>query len=441
MVLGLPDAFRRALWESEGMIWEDLSYLGVVTLAGGVARALRRGLPEGWRIRLEACPPEDLPAGWIWLHAVSVGELMLAEGILGWLRDQGYITHVTTGTPAGLQLLRKRLPTWNHGTTQITGGAFPLDDPAGLRSFLNPAPGAFIALETELWPNLMRVLAERGIPRVIVNGRLTGRSLDRGGVWLRTAAGRLTAVAARDEVSAEAFESLGAPRVALGGNLKADLPPPSPLHGGWEPLRRAWAKAQVLVAGNTVEGEEDLLVGVWSRIRERHPDLRMILAPRQPKRFQEVATRFKHQGLRFRRASSVWPQDEEPWTACDILLLDTLGELPSAYREGTLALVGGGWQWHGGHNPLESVRWGIPTLVGPGYGNFEDLVTPLRDAGLLKIVETKDLEAAIFSTLEQAPLRPGQAPVELPMALRGALGRTCGILKAVLSAHSLECCR
>ena len=414
------------------MRWEDLSYLGAVTLAGGVARAVQRGLPEAWRVRLAAHPPEDLAPGWLWLHAVSVGELMLAEGVLGWLRDQGHRIHVTTGTPAGLELLKKRLPNWNKGRVQITGGAFPLDDPAGLQAFLEAAPGAFIALETELWPNLLRALADRGIPRVIVNGRLTGRSLDRGGAWMRAAAGRLTAVAARDEASAEAFRSLGAPRVALGGNLKADLPPPSPLHQGWEPLRQAWAMARVLVVGNTVEGEEELLVSTWLRIREQQPDLRMILAPRQPKRFQEVATRFKQQGLRFRRASAEWPVDAEAWKACDVLLLDTLGELSSAYREGTLALVGGGWTWPGGHNPLESVRWGLPTLLGPGFANFEDLVIPLQAAGLLEIVEVQALEEAVLATLEQAPLRPGQALIELPLALRGALGRTCAILKDVL---------
>jgi 3-deoxy-D-manno-octulosonic-acid transferase len=218
----------------------------------------------------------------------------------------------------------------------------------------------------------------------------------------------------------------------LGGNLKADLPPPNSLHDGWESLRQAWSRARILVAGNTLEGEEDLLVALWLRIRERHPEVRMILAPRQPKRFQEVAAKFKAQGLRFRRASGVWPTTPEAWESCDLLLLDTLGELPSAYREGTVALVAGGWTWHGGHNPLESVRWGIPTLIGPGFRNFEDLVIPLREAGLVTIVDARALEGQVLSMLEQAPARPGAALIELPMALRGALGRTCSILKDVL---------
>ena len=249
---------------------------------------------------------------------------------------------------------------------------------------------------------------------------------------MRLAASRLTAVAARDEASGEAFRGLGARQVSLGGNLKADLPPPNPLHEGWGPLRQAWAGSRVLVVGNTVAGEEDLVVAAWSQARERRPDLKLILAPRQPKRFQEVAARFKQAGLPFRRASAAWPQDPEPWLDCAVLLLDTLGELPSAYREGTVAMVGGGWAWHGGHNPLEAVRWGLPTLLGPGFRNFEDLVNPLRDAALLAIVDGDGLAAALLGALETAPLRPGGAPVELPMALRGALARTGAILEAVL---------
>ncbi len=414
------------------MRWEDASYLVSATLVGGLARSIRRGLPAGWRTRLEALPAEDLAPGWVWLHAVSMGELILAEGILGWLRDQGYRVHLTTGTPAGLGLLAKRLPQWDQGTGRVSGGAFPFDDPMGLRPFFLQAPGAFIALETEIWPNLLRELEARGIPRIIVNGRLTERSQRRGGRWMRAAAGRLTVVAARDEASAQSFHRLGAPQVALGGNLKADLPPPKALHEGWDHLRQGWAQAKVLVVGNTVEGEEDFLVSLWLTLRQTNPALRMILAPRQPKRFQEVAARFKAQGLRFLRASGTWPADPETWGATDLLLLDTLGELPAAYREGTVALVGGGWAWHGGHNPLESARWGIPTIIGPGFRNFEDLVVPLREAGLVEIVDRPELEFKVHSRLEGTGLRPGRVLMDLPAALRGALSRTCSILKDVL---------
>jgi 3-deoxy-D-manno-octulosonic-acid transferase len=417
----------------------DGSYLGAVALAGTLARALVRGLPPDWRLRLEAEPGPELPPGWLWIHAVSVGELLLAEGLLAILRDQGHALHVTTGTTAGLELLKRRLPGWDLGTGRVTGGAFPLDDPAGLAPFFREPPAAFVSLETELWPNLLRELEVRGIPRCIVNGRLTERSLTRGGAWLTRAASRLTLVAARDAASAQLFRQLGAPRVELGGNLKADLPEPRPLHAGWDPLRRAWAGSPVLVAGNTVEGEEALVLDAWEAIRVSRPGLKLILAPRQPRRFQAVAELVQGRAgpeapWGWRRASGAWPQDEGPWEATDILLLDTLGELASAYREGTVALVGGGWTWHGGHNPLEPVRWGLPTLLGPGYANFTDLVEPLRAAGLVATVPAGELANRLATLLATSPLRPGSLGLRVPYpeGLAGSLEKTAFFLKNCL---------
>jgi 3-deoxy-D-manno-octulosonic-acid transferase len=408
----------------------DLSYRLAVSLAGAAARACARGLPEGWRLRLEAQAPE-LPAGrWIWLHAVSVGELLLADGLIGRLREAGHRIHITTGTLAGLELLMRRLSDWDGSSGQLSGGAFPLDDPAGLESFLLRPPGAFIALETELWPGLLLALEERGIPRLVVNGRLTGKSLERGGAWLRRAASRLSLVAARDEASAVAFRRLGAPQVALGGNLKADLPPPRSLHHGWAALRTAWAGAPVLVVGNTVAGEEEGLLEVWTAARRQFPELRLILAPRQPRRFEVVADHFTNRGIAFHRASNSWP-DEGNWKALEVLLLDTLGELPSAYAEGTVALVAGGWAASGGHNPLEPVRAGLPTIIGPGFSNFEDLVAPLAAAGRVEVVDLAGLEASLLATLAQAPLRPA-AVVPLPEALAGALDRTWALISPQL---------
>ena len=377
-------------------------------------------------MRLAAEVPE-LPAGrWVWLHAVSVGELLLADGLLGRLREAGHRVHLSTGTPAGLALLTRRLPDWDGGTGRITGGAFPLDDAAGLEPFLRHAPGTFIALETELWPGLLEVLAARGIPRLVVNGRLTEKSLQRGGPWLRRAAARLSLVAARDEASAGAFRQLGAPQVALGGNLKADLPAPRPLHEGWTALRTAWSGDPVLVVGNTVDGEEELLVAAWKAARARVPGLRLILAPRQPRRFEAVAQGFATNGLAFRRASEPWPSTDA-WRGTEVLLLDTLGELPAAYGEGTLALVAGGWCATGGHNPLEPVRAGVPTAIGPGYANFEDLVQPLRVADRLEVVGADGLATWILAALAGAPLRTAGAR-PLPESLTGALDRTWSLI-------------
>ena len=204
--------------------------------------------------------------------------------------------------------------------------------------------------------------------------------------------------------------------------------------GAGRPLREAWSTFPVVVAGNTVASEEELVIAAWRAARVQVPGLRLILAPRQPRRFDAVAGLLMDQGLEFRRASVDWPESAV-WSTVDVLLLDTLGELAAAYVEGTVALVAGGWAAGGGHNPLEPVRVGVPVLLGPGFANFEDLVPPLRDAGLLRVVEAPDLARALVEALASAPLRSsGQAP--LPEALQGALDRTLGLLAPFLSLRA-----
>ena len=412
------------------MSFLDLSYLTTVGVIGATARACSPLLPVAWRQRLEAAPPPGLEAGWVWVHAVSVGELLLAPGLVERLLALGERVHITTGTPAGLELLGRRLSEWDQNRGLLSGGAFPLDDPQGLEAFLVSPPKLFLALETELWPNLLRTLEAKGIPKVIVNGRLTSRSTGR--ALLREAAGRLDLVAARDPASAEGFRSLGAPRVALGGNLKADLLRPKPLPSTWAPLRQAWGGDPVVVAGNTVEGEEALVLEAWKAAQKDWPGVRLMLAPRKPARFEEVAKLLSGEGITFARASA-WPEHAD-WANLQALLLDTLGDLPSAYGEGTVALVGGGWRWTGGHNPLEPVRWGLPTLLGPGCENFKDLTEPLLREGRVAPVPAESLSTALREALKYAPLRgPGfDQGRPLPDELRGALDRTWNLVEPFL---------
>jgi len=404
----------------------DGIYLTGISIAASIGRSMAKGLTGSARVRLEAQAPLSLKPGWIWLHAVSVGELVLATGLLNRLREAGHQIHITTGTQNGFELMKKRLPAWENGSGRVTGGGFPLDDPCGLESFFEVPPSLFIALETELWPHLYAELESRNIPRCVVNGRLTPRTISSNfKPWLRRAASRLSLVVARDSESADRFRLLGAPNVVVGGNLKADLPPPPTLHDGWEMLKAGWQGAPILVAGNTVDGEEALLLAAWERAKESFPELRMIVAPRQQKRFDLVARLLSDKEITYQRASSSWSIQPERWRETQILLLDTLGELASVYSFGHIALVGGGWLWHGGHNPIEPLHWGVPTLIGPGRENFEDLVQPLLEEGCLQVVTTPDIVNNILRMLSQIdPNDQRQKQIQIPERLRGCLQRT-----------------
>ena len=144
-------------------------------------------------------------------------------------------------------------------------------------------------------------------------------------------------------------------------------------------------------------------------------------------------TMWPHQQRVVSEVAAAWPAGPEPWAATDILLLDTLGELAAAYAEGTLALVGGGWAWSGGHNPLEPVRWGVPTLIGPGFANFADLVAPLVAVDRVRVVTGEQLAGAVTAGLAGASLRPsrGEAP-GLPESLTGALEKTWQLITKIL---------
>jgi len=366
-----------------------------------------------------------LGSEWIWLQAASIGELLLAVGLLEKLREAGLRVHITTGTKAGLELLEKRLPAWDDGKGLFTGGSFPLDDPKGLKSFFEDPPSLFVALETEIWPNLFLKLESRGIPICIVNGRLSERTM--GSLFLpllRRAARRISLVAARDEESANRYRFLGAPNVVLGGNLKTDAPPPTALHNGWEALKAGWHGLPVLVAGNTVEGEEGIIVAAWEKAKSKFPGLRLIVAPRQPRRFEEVAKWLDKAGIPYHRASMPFDTGADRWRETQMLLLDTLGELAAAYGLGSVALVGGGWLWHGGHNPMEPLFWGVQTIIGPNYSNFEDLVRPLLKAGCIEIANADELAEAILRLLQNG----GPSTAKIPDALKGCLEKTWGHL-------------
>lgn len=350
-------------------------------------------LPHPFSDRRKAHPPNHLPSGqWIWIQAVSLGELLLVPPLVKKILEKKIHIHITTSTTAGCDLLDTLLrTTLNHDL--VSGGFFPLDLESSLKPWINAKPKFLILMETELWPNLIRLCKKNNIPIGIVNGRLTFKSTR----WIQglttNSLSQIDFVVARDHDSKVLFKSLGAPEVHYGGNLKAANILPEPLHKPWQDLNLLWTAQPIWVIGNTISGEEILILNLWKKQKEIQPNLRCILAPRQPNRFDEVEELLKSFHLAYTRAS-YWKTNSQRIPE-DILLLDTVGDLPNLYQLAEFAFIGGGWLGRGGHNPLESLRYGVRTFVGPHYDNFKDLVIPLLRTESLWALPVHELEAQI----------------------------------------------
>ncbi len=304
---------------------------------------------------------------------MSVGEVELAGTLLSALRslEPGLPVLVTASTPAGVALLHRRF----QSDLSVTTRPFPLDLPFSVRRFVEAAaPGALVLLETELWPMVLRAAARRGIPVLIASGRLSARSAGRYRAARRLLAPSLAPIArvlARTAEDAARFAEIGIPgeRIEVGGDLKYDRPvPPEPPFAA--ALRRLAAGRPVVVAGSIADDEIELVLDVHRRLAARGLDTLLVLAPRRPESFDAIARRL---GARFRLVRRTQPGVGPG----DVFLLDSLGELASTYRLGDVALLGGTFAPRGGHNVLEPLRAGLPTVHGPSTSN---LAATLRQA-------------------------------------------------------------
>lgn len=340
------------------------------------SRKRRSNLPDriGWRGAPRTPPGDVRPT--VWVHAVSVGETLAAVPLLRRLRRRIPEARllVSNVTLTGRETAAKSLAGVADG-----GFYFPFDLPWLCGRFLDVVrPDAVAIVETEIWPNFIAECARRGIPVVIVNGRLSERSF--AGYmrfrWffapiLRT----LRKISAQTEGDAERFVSLGAPRenVTVGGNLKFDVSPPeigdSPLSGLL--LREKASGAKWIVAGSTHDGEESQVLRAFLSAREANPSIRLLLAPRHPERFEAVESLVRREEVSIVRRTAI-PDGTEHLSET-ILLLDTVGELSSAYAAADLAFVGGSLVAKGGHNVLEPSWHGVPTIVGPHMENFREI--------------------------------------------------------------------
>lgn len=370
----------------------------------------------------------------VWIHAASVGEIQIAAVLLRGLREDfpAVPVLVTAFTPTGL------------GRAQTLGASvatryLPYDLPGSVRRFLDRVrPRLAVVLETELWPNLYRQCRRRGVPLVIASARLSARSARRYRILgsLVTEALASATVAAQSEADAERFLSIGASadRTHVTGNLKFDFTPPPDIAARGHGLRtRYGADRPLWVAGSTHEGEEQQVLEAHRRVREVHPRALLVLAPRHPNRFAEVAALLASRSIGFvRHSQAALPQA----TAPEVILLDTLGELLDFYAAADAAFVGGSLVPVGGHNLLEPASLGVPLLSGPHQFNGAEISRLLTERGGAVIVHNAaELAAYLGRWLGDAALRErigavGRTVVE---DNRGALERLLRLLQPLLS--------
>lgn len=371
--------------------------------------------------------------GALWIHAVSVGEVLAVAPLLAELRQRlpGRKILVSTTTRTGQEMAARRL---GADATFY----FPLDFAFACRRVLRAAkPALVIVAETEIWPHFLREARRAGAQVVFVNGRVSDRSFARYR-WFRAILRRVLAdvsfLLTQSEEDARRLRAIGAPadRVAVGGNLKFDLPEPAP--PAFLPELQRWAQgAPIVVAGSTVAGEEEKVleaVRVCHQVNGKRPLL--VLAPRHPERFDQVEDLLVARGARFVRRS----QPEAGAARAEVVLLDTLGELAGAYAAATVAFVGGSLLPAGGHNPIEPALWGKPIVFGPSMENFRGIARALLDAKAAFQVDSSEGLGILLATLLGDPAacrRAGEAARAVVERERGAAARCAARIAALVA--------
>ena len=367
----------------------------------------------------------------VWLHAVSVGEVQACAALVSALsrRHPALPLTVTTFTPTGSA--RARALFGNLAQVRYV----PYDLPGAVRRFFRRVqPRLAVIFETELWPNLYRECARRRVPLVLASARISARSVSRYqrlGTLFRETLARTALVAAQGAGDAERFRSLGADpaNTHVTGNIKFDFELPEGLAARGAGLRAQYAPDRPLwVAGSTHGGlEEQAVLEAQQRVREVHPGALLVLAPRHPPRFDEVAGALRAAGINFVRRSASAGDGTD--AACAVLLLDSLGELLDFYAAADVSFVGGSLVPIGGHNLLEPAALGVPILVGPDNSNGEEIARLLIARGAAEVVH----DAAELGTRVTVLLGDSAARERMGAAGRASVDSNRGALEKLLS--------
>ncbi len=401
----------------------------------------RAGLSERLgRVPARVQAPDNAKS--IWVHAVSVGEVLAASGLVAELRARfpGVRVVISTTTATGQSLARQRF-----GEEDVF--YFPLDFAFAVRRWLRALrPELVVLTETEFWPNFLRLAKQSGARVAVVNARISDRSFPRYRrfAWLmRRILGSIDVYLAQGDEDRRRLIAIGAnpERVHVGGNLKFDVKAPagSVLVAQMRTRMEETGGGPVLVCGSTVEGEEELLLPAIRAALEHVPGALVVLAPRHPERFAVVAELLRSSGLRWWRRSQ-WNGAEAP--VGGVFLLDTIGELAPMYALADVAFVGGSLVPRGGHNILEPAQQGAAVLVGPHTENFRDIIASFQQAQAVRAVEAGEITRVLLELLrnERARKQLASRGMEVVRAHSGATARTIAVLEKLLAKRDLEVC-
>jgi 3-deoxy-D-manno-octulosonic-acid transferase len=374
---------------------------------------------------------QDAKRPCIWIHAVSVGEVLAVARLIQRLQDSRpeYRVLISTTTKTGQELARKRF-----GEANVF--YFPIDFGIAIRAYFRALrPELVILAETEFWPNFLRVASLSGAKLAVVNARISDRSFPRYHRFRRLLSRVLAEVdlfCAQTDEDARRLRQIEAPagRIHVSGNLKFDIQPPpeSPLVARLRTAIGAAEAGPVIVAGSTVEGEEQLILGELQGALKEFPSALLILAPRHPERFGEVADMVRRHAVDLIRRSQ-WNGGID---AGGVFLLDSIGELASVYALADVATVGGSFAPRGGHNILEPAWFSKPIVIGPHYQNFRDIVEQFRRASAVVVAE-RPIQAAAQLLRDSAEAQQlGRRARAVLDANRGATEKTLQLINSQL---------
>jgi 3-deoxy-D-manno-octulosonic-acid transferase len=399
-------------------------------------QALRQGkYRKGFSQRIGRVPPQqrhsDKPS--IWVHAVSVGEVLAVSELVRALRRDfpEYRVLVSTTTDTGQKLAASRF-----GADNVF--YFPFDFAFSVRLWLAALrPSLIVIAETEFWPNFFRVAKNAGAHVVVANARISDRSFPGYRRWtslLRRALQPVDLFLAQTAEDARRLIAIGASaeKVFVSGNLKYDMPrqPDAALVRELQSSLRESGGRPVIVCGSTVAGEEQVLLDTFQQVLHSHADAVMLLAPRHPERFVEVENLLRDSRVSFVRRSQ-WNGGS---IARSVLLIDTIGELASLYALADIAFVGGSLVARGGHNIIEPAQHGVAILVGEHTENFRDIVELFKSRNAVCVASPQNLASTILRLLDNDVERTelGRRAAETLKSQQGATEFTMGKVRELL---------